>query len=97
MKFLQIIGRTLLLATLLIYSASLIAQEKALAAAPQLDPNADNAKALAYQHESSDAAKSCVRCQFYTTETSDGWGHCVLFPDSLVNARGLCTSWYARA
>ena len=62
---------------------------------PRIDPQSEAAKALAYTHQSTDAARNCAGCQFFT-EPDAAWGHCVIFPDSLVSAEGVCNSWFAR-
>jgi hypothetical protein len=64
---------------------------------PKLDPEGSAAKALAYVHESADGDRSCLKCQFYTKGSEVNWGNCVIFPEKLVSARGLCNSWYAKA
>ena len=64
---------------------------------PKLSPDDPAAKSLGYTHVSTDTAKRCAGCQFYSGAASDEWGSCVIFPDKLVNARGLCNSWYAKA
>jgi hypothetical protein len=48
---------------------------------PQLSPDDPAAKSLMYTHQSADA----------------GWGACVIFPEKLVNAGGVCNSWFMRA
>ena len=63
---------------------------------PKLSTDDPAAKARAYTHASTDTAKRCAGCQFYTGAASDKWGPCVIFPDKLVNAQGLCKSWYAK-
>lgn len=65
--------------------------------APKLSPDDPAAKSLGYTHESGDSARACAGCQFYTGAAGDEWGSCVIFPGKLVNARGLCQSWYAKA
>ena len=63
----------------------------------RLDPEDPTAKSLAYAHESSDAAKRCGGCQFYTGAAGSKWGPCVIFPGKQVSASGVCNSWYAKA
>lgn len=63
----------------------------------KLDPEDPTAKTLAYVYESPDVAKRCSGCQFYTGETDAEWGPCVIFPEKLVSAKGLCNSWFAKA
>jgi len=61
---------------------------------PELSPDDAAAKSLNYTH---DTARRCAGCQFYTGAGGEDWGRCVIFPDKLVNANGVCNSWYARA
>ena len=63
----------------------------------KLDPEDPIAKTLAYVYESLDVAKRCSGCQFYTGATDADWGPCVIFPEKLVSAKGLCNSWFAKA
>ena len=63
----------------------------------KLSPDDPTAKSLAYTHASTDTVKRCAGCQFYTGAASDEWGPCMIFPGKLVNAQGLCKSWYAKA
>ena len=67
------------------------------ASTPKLSPDDPAAKSLGYTHASTDAAKRCAGCQFYSGAASDEWGSCVIFADKLVNSQGLCNSWYAKA
>lgn len=70
---------------------------KAYAALPMLDPNAPNAKALAYTSDASAAAShaafkagsNCANCNFYNAET----GACPLFAGNAVEANGWCQAW----
>ena len=81
-----------------IVSSSLVFPAAVQAAdAIKLSPDDPAAKSLACTHASGDTAKRCAGCQFYTGAASDEWGPCVIFPGKLVNARGLCKSWYAKA
>ena len=64
---------------------------------PRLSPDDPAAMSLGYTHESGDNAKRCAGCQFYTASEDIEWGSCVIFPGKLVNAGGLCQSWYAKA
>ncbi len=64
---------------------------------PRLSPDDPAAKSLNYAHASTDAARHCSGCQFYTGVSGDDWGPCVIFPGKQVNAGGLCNSWFARA
>jgi len=63
---------------------------------PKLSPDDPAAKSLEYTHTSTNTDRRCAGCQFYTGATSDEWGPCVIFPGKLVNAQGLCKSWYAK-
>jgi hypothetical protein len=64
---------------------------------PRLSPADPAAKSLAYTHQSSVADKRCSGCQFYTGEAAAEWGACVIFPQKLVSANGICNSWFKRA
>lgn len=78
--------------------SNLVIQELAFAAqGDKLDPDDSAARSLAYTHESSDTARPCDRCQFYTGVGDSEWGPCVIFPGKLVNAQGVCNSWYAKS
>ena len=85
-------------ATLAIPLVGLLQTADVLAAdTPHLSPDEPAAQSLGYTHESGDNARRCAGCQFYTGAMGDEWGSCVIFPGKLVNARGLCQSWYAKA
>ncbi len=76
----------------------LLAAARALAAEmPRVDPDGATAKSLNYTHASPDADKRCANCQFYTDPGRSDWGPCVIFPGQLVNADGLCNSYFKRA
>ena len=78
--------------------SGLLALSQAQAAdMPQLSPDDPAAKSLMYTHQSADANKLCSGCQFYTGAADAGWGACAIFPDKLVNAGGVCNSWFMRA
>jgi hypothetical protein len=64
---------------------------------PKLNPEDPAAKSLLYTHKSTDASKLCSGCQFYTGAADAEWGACVIFPDKLVSAGGVCNSWFKRA
>ncbi|MCP4331724.1 MAG: high-potential iron sulfur protein 2 [Gammaproteobacteria bacterium] len=64
---------------------------------PKLSIDDPTAKSLDYTHESADASKRCAGCQFYTGASDSAWGACVIFPEKLVSAEGLCNSWFMRA
>ncbi|MCP4874716.1 MAG: high-potential iron sulfur protein 2 [Gammaproteobacteria bacterium] len=64
---------------------------------PKLTIDDPTAKSLDYTHESTDASKRCAGCQFYTGASDSAWGACVIFPEKLVSAEGLCNSWFMRA
>ncbi len=78
--------------------STLTRQGIALAAeTPKLGLEDPTAKALQYVHESPDAAQLCVGCQLYTGTADAEWGPCAIFPGKLVNAKGWCKSWIAKA
>ena len=64
---------------------------------PPLDPEDPAAKSLMYTHQSADANRLCSGCQFYTGPANAEWGACVIFPEKLVSAGGVCNSWFKRA
>ena len=93
-NFLCALGTTAISTSLVILTQS----GTALAAESlKLDPEHPTAKSLNYVHESQDADRNCLGCQFYTGVKDSDWGPCVIFPDKQVSAKGLCNSWYARA
>jgi len=67
------------------------------AAMSKLSPDDPSAKSLMYTHQSQDAEKRCSGCQFYTGAADAEWGSCVIFPDKLVSASGVCNSWFEKA
>ena len=78
--------------------SSLIASRRVQAAdVAKLSPDDPAAKSLMYTHQSADANKRCSDCQFYTGAADAGWGACVIFQEKLVNAGGVCNSWFMRA
>ncbi len=78
--------------------AMLLAQTRAWSAEmPRVNPGGETAKSLNYTHASTDPAKRCANCQFYTDPSRADWGPCVIFPGELVNANGLCNSYFKRA
>ncbi len=78
--------------------SSLILSRAVLAAdTPKLSPDDPTAKSLEYTHKSPDSVKRCGKCQFYTGAADSEWGPCVIFPGKLVNAGGVCNSWYQKA
>lgn len=78
--------------------SSLIHQAAAVAAeTPKLSLDNATAKALGYTHESTAANKTCAGCQLYTGKANAEWGSCAIFSGNLVNAKGYCNSWNARA
>ena len=64
---------------------------------PRVSPDDATAKALNYAHQSADPNKLCSGCQFYSDANAVEWGPCVIFPGQLVNANGVCNSWFKRA
>ncbi|MDR9440132.1 MAG: high-potential iron-sulfur protein [Halomonas sp.] len=79
-----------------ILSKSALAQDL-----PRLDPSAEQAKALNYVENASDASdhpayeegEQCSNCMFYQAD-SEG---CQLFPQNSVEPGGWCQSWTAQA
>ena len=67
---------------------------------PRLDPSAEQAKALNYVENASDASdhpayedgERCDNCMFYQAD-SEG---CQLFPQNSVEPGGWCQSWTAK-
>jgi hypothetical protein len=76
---------------------SALLQTLSAADTPRLDPGDSAAKTLMYTHESTDANRTCYGCQFYSDAAASEWGPCVIFPEKLVNASGVCNSWFKRA
>lgn len=68
----------------------------------RLDPEAQQAKALNYVHDASEAAdhpnfkegSNCANCQLWTGGDAE-WGGCDIFPNKKVAAAGWCTAWVA--
>ncbi len=76
----------------------LLAEARLLAAEmPRVDPASETAKGPNYTHASPDPDRRCAGCQFYTDPSRTDWGPCVIFPGQLVNADGLCNSFFKRA
>ena len=78
----------------------------------KLDENDPQAKALGYVHDATKvdvknfpkrageegAKQFCDNCQLYTGVEGEEWGPCAIFhPDLVVNAKGWCNSWVAKA
>ncbi len=78
--------------------SSLIHQTAAVAAeTSKLSLDDATAKALGYTHKSTVANKLCDGCQLYTGKANSEWGPCAIFSGKLVNAKGYCSSWNAKA
>jgi hypothetical protein len=78
--------------------SGLLALRQAQAAdMPKLSPDDPAAKSLMYSLKSADANKRCSGCQFYTGDADAEWGACMIFPQKLVSAGGVCNSWFKRA
>lgn len=60
------------------------------------DPEAESDEGLRtsmnYQPIADDAAKSCLKCTFYTAEGAEGCGRCQIF-SGIVNGDGSCDAW----
>jgi hypothetical protein len=92
--FLRVLGRGVIALPL----GSLTIGGHAFAAeGDKLNPEDPAAKSLAYSHQSTDSARRCGGCQFYTVAKDTSWGPCVIFPGKLVSTGGVCNSWYAKA
>ena len=78
-------------------SGLLALREAQAADLPQPNPEDPAAKSLMYTHQSADANKRCSGCQFYTGAADAEWGACMIFPQKLVSAGGVCNSWFKRA
>ncbi|MGM0537207.1 MAG: high-potential iron-sulfur protein [Pseudomonadota bacterium] len=67
---------------------------------PRLDPSAEQAKALNYVENASDASdhpayeegERCDNCMFYQADNEG----CQLFPENSVEPGGWCQSWSAQ-
>ncbi|MDR5866621.1 high-potential iron-sulfur protein [Halomonas koreensis] len=79
-----------------ILSRTALAQEL-----PPLDPSSDQAKALNYVVNASEASdhpayaegENCANCMFYQADSQG----CQLFPQNSVSPEGWCQSWTAQA
>ena len=92
------IVRTFATGAMAVPLSGLIALHEAQAAdVAKLSQDDPAAKSLMYTHQSADANKLCSGCQFYTDAVDAGWGACVISPEKLVNAGGVCNSWFKRA
>ena len=68
---------------------------------PRLDPDSDQAQALNYVENASDASdhpayeegERCDNCMFYQADSQG----CQLFPQNSVEPGGWCQSWTAQA
>lgn len=73
---------------------------------PQVDENDPTAKALGYKHDSTKVdlakypkhtpAQLCGNCKLVQGEPKD-WMPCQLFPGKVVNAKGWCAGYVAKA
>lgn len=63
------------------------------AEAPKVDPNAPQARALSYVHQSPDSGRKCANCQLYKGGSDAAWGPCAIFPGKQVAAEGWCSAW----
>lgn len=70
------------------------AADPALCFNPDLLPGSQKSmrKALGFVAVSTDTAKSCNRCAFFTA-TANGCGKCQLLVGGPVTATGVCRSW----
>ena len=96
----QLTRRQVLAASVALGASPLLALGGATATAadqPRVDPEAPQARALAYVHESPQAGRNCANCQLYTGSADAAWGPCAIFPGQQVAAAGWCTAWVARS
>ena len=94
------------LKTVVIASAAVVAGgvvRRLSAEEPHLTDADPTAKAMDYVEDATISKNKlykpgsvCANCQLYSGGTS-GYGDCQLFPGKLVNARGWCTSYTAKA
>lgn len=60
------------------------------------DPEAESSEGLRrsmnYQVIATDAAKSCLKCTFYTAADPEGCGRCQIL-SGVVNVDGSCDAW----
>ncbi len=80
-------------ATAAIPLTALLGRETLAEDLPQLDPEDDTAKAVAYVHASENPEQLCSNCHLYTGEADSEWGPCAIFPEKAVNAIGWYKSW----
>lgn len=81
--------------------AGILSKSAFAQALPPLDPGADQAKALNYVVNASEASdhpayaegEKCANCMFFQADTQG----CQLFPQNSVNPEGWCQSWTAQA
>lgn len=72
---------------------------RAGAAESRLDPSSEQAKAMKYVHDASNApadmrqeGATCANCIQWTGGDAQ-WGGCKIFPGKNVNRDGWCTAW----
>jgi len=78
-------------------SGLMLPRQARAADVPKLSPDDPAAKSLLYTHESPDGDRRCSGCQFYSGAANADWGPCVIFPEKVVSARGVCNSWFKKA
>lgn len=69
----------------------------------QLDPEAPQAKALGYTHDTNEVdqgkwsshtpEQNCANCELAQNDEGDEWIGCSIFPNKLVNRNGWCSAW----
>lgn len=77
--------------------AGLLARHSTAQALPPLDPDSEEARALSYvenasdasQHPAYSAGESCRNCLFFEADTQG----CQIFPQYRVTPDGWCQSW----
>ena len=90
-------------------AASILAPQLALADSdlPKLAEDDPMAMGLGYKHDAAavDTAKYpnkageqlCDNCSLYTAGKDAEWGKCTIFGGKVVNAKGWCSAWAAKA
>jgi hypothetical protein len=85
--------------------AAVLLPRMARADDPHLSPDDQTAKALGYTEDATTAkdnpaykpGSKCAGCQFFQGHEEMAYAACTLFPGKVVNSKGWCASWTAKA
>jgi len=58
-----------------------------------LDPNSQQASDLAFTVESENPGKNCANCNLFSASDNLDNGSCIIFPGSIVPAKGFCNAY----